>query len=68
MSPLSRPPVALASLSPWGQLRAGRRPRRLVQLLVGLTLYGASMAMLVRSGLGLPPWDVLHVGLASTCR
>ncbi|MFE0020227.1 YitT family protein [Amycolatopsis sp. NPDC059021] len=37
--------------------------RRLVQLLGGLTLYGASMAMLVRAHLGLTPWDVLHEGL-----
>lgn len=38
--------------------------RRLVQLFVGLWLYGATMAMLVRSGLGLDPWDVFHEGLA----
>jgi uncharacterized membrane protein YczE len=41
-----------------------RLPRRLVQLLVGLFLYGWSMAMMVRSGLGLDPWDVFHYGLA----
>ena len=39
--------------------------RRLPQLLVGLVLYGWSMAMLVRSGLGLDPWDVFHQGLAN---
>ncbi len=38
--------------------------RRLVQLYLGLLLYGASMAILVRSGLGVMPWDVLHQGLA----
>src|SRR5687768_2870512 len=38
--------------------------RRLVQLYLGLLLYGASMAVLVRSGLGVMPWDVLHQGLA----
>lgn len=38
--------------------------RRLVQLYAGLTLYGASAALLVRSGLGLEPWGVLHQGLA----
>jgi len=37
--------------------------RRFVQLVAGLWLYGATMAMLVRSGLGLDPWDVLHEGL-----
>jgi uncharacterized membrane protein YczE len=38
--------------------------RRLVQLYAGLVLYGLSMALLVRSGLGVMPWDVLHQGLA----
>lgn len=40
-----------------------RFPRRLGQLLIGLWLYGWSMAMLVHSELGLDPWDVLHQGL-----
>ncbi|WP_317442212.1 hypothetical protein [Streptomyces collinus] len=38
--------------------------RRLTQLYVGLALYGASSALLVASGLGLEPWNVLHQGLA----
>ena len=38
--------------------------RRAVQLAVGLVLYAASVAMLVRSGLGNMPWDVLSQGLA----
>ncbi|MDG9727936.1 MULTISPECIES: membrane protein YczE [unclassified Streptomyces] len=38
--------------------------RRLTQLYGGLVLYGASSALLVRSGLGLEPWNVLHQGLA----
>jgi uncharacterized membrane protein YczE len=33
-------------------------------LLVGLTGYGFSMALMVRAGLGLDPWDVFHQGLA----
>jgi uncharacterized membrane protein YczE len=37
---------------------------RFVQLQVGLFLYGVSAAMLVRSRLGLDPWDVFHQGLA----
>ncbi|MFF4348568.1 YitT family protein [Streptomyces sp. NPDC001530] len=41
-----------------------RIPRRLVQLYLGLALYGASSALLVESGLGLEPWNVLHQGLA----
>ncbi|WP_016816933.1 membrane protein YczE [Salinispora arenicola] len=41
-----------------------RPARRLTQLYAGLTLYGVSMALLIRSGLGLDPWDVFHQGLA----
>src|SRR5262245_4173360 len=33
-------------------------------LLLGLIGYGFSMAMMVRAGLGLDPWDVFHQGLA----
>ena len=33
-------------------------------LLAGLTGYGVSMAMMVRAGVGLDPWDVFHQGLA----
>lgn len=38
-------------------------PRRLIQLFVGLTLYGTSMAMMLRAGLGLDPWDTFHYAL-----
>lgn len=41
-----------------------RPARRLTQLFAGLVLYGASMAMMIRSGLGLNPWDVFHQGLS----
>lgn len=41
-----------------------RLGRRLTQLYAGLLLYGASIGLMVRSGLGLPPWDVLHQGVA----
>lgn len=40
------------------------RLRRLAQLYLGLYLYGLSGAMLIRSGLGATPWDVLHQGLS----
>ena len=56
--------LGLRRMTPAQQLRAGRLPRRLVQLFVGLTLFGLSMAMLIRAGLGMIPWDVLHFGLA----
>ena len=38
--------------------------RRLIQLLVGLILYGLAVAMIVRAGLGLDPWNVLNQGVA----
>ena len=53
---------ALVDLGPVAQLRAGRLGRRLPQLFLGLALYGASLAMMVRGALGLAPWDVLHSG------
>jgi len=37
---------------------------RLVQLYIGLLLYGLAGALQVRSTLGLDPWDVLHQGIA----
>lgn len=40
------------------------RVRRIVQLYLGLVLFGMSMALLVRAGFGVMPWDVLHQGLA----
>lgn len=55
--------VRLETLGPVEQLRAGRTARRLPQLLVGLWLYGTAMGMLVRSELGLDPWDVFHDGV-----
>lgn len=55
----------LANLSPMAQLQAGRLARRLTQLMIGLVLYGVSMAMMVRGTLGLDPWDVFHFGVAS---
>jgi uncharacterized membrane protein YczE len=38
--------------------------RRLPQLLAGLVLYGVSMGLMIRSTLGLDPWDVLHEALS----
>src|SRR4051812_6783449 len=43
-----------------------QRPvRRLAQLYAGLVLYGASMALQIRAGLGLDPWDVFHQGVVN---
>jgi uncharacterized membrane protein YczE len=38
--------------------------RRLLQLYVGLILYGVSLALQIRAGLGLDPWDVFHQGIS----
>ena len=54
----------MLSLATRPLLRGRRLTRRLVQLYAGLALYGASMALLVRSTLGVMPWDVLHQGLS----
>lgn len=54
----------LATLGPLAQLRAGRLPRRLLQLTLGLVIYGSSLAMVIRATLGNAPWDVLHQGMA----
>ena len=56
-------PRSLALLNPIQQLKAGQLPRRLVQLYLGLTLYGASMGLMIQGNLGLDPWDVLHSGI-----
>lgn len=44
-------------------VRGRNTRRRIIQLLVGLTLFGVGIGLMLRSGLGLPPWDVLHQGL-----
>ena len=41
----------------------GSAAARAAALLVGLIGYGFSMAVMVRAGLGLDPWDVFHQGL-----
>ena len=37
--------------------------RRLIQLLIGLFLYGIGIALIVRAGIGVAPWDVLTQGI-----
>lgn len=44
--------------------RAGSLGRRMLRLYPGLVLYGASIALMVRSELGLDPWNVLHQGIS----
>lgn len=37
--------------------------RRMVQLNIGLALFGTGIGLMLQSELGVPPWDVLHQGL-----
>lgn len=41
-----------------------RLPRRILQLLLGLFLYGIGIAFMLRGVIGAPPWDVLTQGIA----
>lgn len=59
-----RAPARLDNLSLRDQLRVDRLPLRLLQMMVGLSGFGFSLAMLLRSGLGGAPWDVLHAAIA----
>ena len=43
---------------------SGHLARRLVQLYVGLLLYGLGCALEVRGNLGLDPWDAFHQGIS----
>lgn len=38
--------------------------RRLLQLYIGLVLYGVSTALFAHANLGADPWDVFHLGVA----
>lgn len=44
-------------------VRGRRLPRRSVQLLIGLFLYGIGIAFMVRGQIGAAPWDVLSQGI-----
>jgi len=37
---------------------------RIVQLLIGLFLYGVALGLMVHGGIGVAPWDVLALGVA----
>lgn len=39
-------------------------PRRWFQLVLGLASYGVASALMIRSQLGLGPWDMFHQGLS----
>ena len=41
-----------------------RLTQRLIQLVFGLVLFGVGIGLMLQSGLGVAPWDVLHQGLS----
>ncbi|UQN28434.1 YczE/YyaS/YitT family protein [Brachybacterium kimchii] len=57
-------PAALENVSLRDQFHLDRIALRLLSLFLGLTGYGAALALLIRSGLGADPWDVLHVAIS----
>ncbi len=46
-------------------LLRGRTPIRLVALFAGLLLIAVAIVSMLESQLGVPPWDVLHMGIAA---
>ncbi|AJT42373.1 YczE/YyaS/YitT family protein [Psychromicrobium lacuslunae] len=48
------------------QWQAGRKARRILQLVLGLLGYGAAVMTLVQSGLGAASWNVLSEGVSHT--
>lgn len=57
-------PARLNNLSLRDQFGVDRLPLRLLQMMAGLTGFGFSLALLLESGLGGAPWDVLHAAIA----
>lgn len=59
MKPTTEEPCTLVRPRPAVRLRAW------VQLLFGLVLFGLAVALMIRSHLGLGPWDAFHVGVST---
>lgn len=55
---------SLQNLSIRDQLRLDRLGMRTIWLFVGLTGFGAGMAMIIRAGIGAAPWDSLSVAIS----
>lgn len=63
-SGIDRPGPRTPPPPPLTYLPLTERPlRRLPQLLLGLALYGLSIGVMVRAGLGVSPWSVLNQGV-----
>lgn len=54
----------LASSSMFAPIPKDRLLRRWAQLMSGLVAFGVGLALMFVADLGLPPWDVLHEGIA----
>lgn len=39
---------------------------RILQLVVGLFLYGVALGLMIRGGIGVAPWDVLSLGISGS--
>ncbi|MEY9843274.1 putative membrane protein YczE [Streptacidiphilus sp. BW17] len=63
LAPTPSPTSSSTPSTPGARPRLRRQIRPLVQLNIGLVLYGASTALLLRAGFGVDPWTVLHQGL-----
>ena len=55
--------TSLGTETGWQRVRGGRTGR-MVQLLIGLFLYGIAIAMMIRAAVGVSPWDCLAQGLS----
>lgn len=49
---------------PISAVSRGDLVERILQLLIGLFLYGVSLGLMVRGGIGVAPWDVLALGVS----
>lgn len=59
------PPVGAGRPRASGDAGRDRRPLwlRVLQMVAGFAGWGLAVALMIRSGLGLGPWDAFHVGL-----
>ena len=67
MTGAAAPPTPAGTAPPTGASAApgaALSPRAWARLVAGLLLYGVAVALMIASGRGLGPWDLLHQGIA----